>query len=105
MRIDELPVKKGTDALFGPPPNPISQEATAAIGAAAASIRGVLEAHLPQCFVPGVSEAPAQLLVLVLARSANGAAVMRKLGPELTNIVPKGLYLDVWPLPPNHEVL
>jgi hypothetical protein len=30
---------------------------------------------------------------------------MGKLGPELTKIVPQGLYLDVWPLPPNHELL
>ena len=105
MRIDELLVKKGADVLIGAPTHPVSPEATAAIAEAVSTVKGVREAHLPQCFIPGVSDAPAQVLVLVLATSATDQGVMGELGPLLHKIVPKGVYLDVWPLPPRHAVL
>ena len=105
MRIDELLVKKGADVLVGAPETPLNPQTTAAIAEAVATIKGIREAHLPQCFIPGVSEAPAQVLVVVLAASATEQNVMSELGPRLHKIVPKGVYLDVWPLPLRHPVL
>jgi hypothetical protein len=104
-RIDELTVKAGANVLIGAPANPIAGDARAAIGAAVARLNGVREAHLPQVFLPGVTEGPAQVLVLVLARSASVEMIMGTLGPQPHAIVPKGMYLDVWPLPRDHELL
>jgi hypothetical protein len=104
MRMDELLLKKGSEIVFGAPATQaISAQAVAAIGKAVATIREIQEAHLPQCFAEGISEAPSQVLVLVLARSAAPGNVMHRLGPQLHKIIPKGVYLDVLPIGPAHQ--
>jgi hypothetical protein len=105
MRIDELLIKKGAEVMIGAPANPLNPEATAAVASAVSSTPGVLEAHLPQVFIPGVSENPAQVLILVLSGSTPVAQVMSQLGPSLHRIIPGGVYLDVWPLPRSHQLL
>ena len=104
--MDELTAAAGLDVLVGAPADgAISAEATAALAAALSHTPGVLEGHLPQLFAPGVSDAPAQALVLALARGAAPDAVMSALRPRLAAIVPAGVHLDVWPLAPAHALL
>jgi hypothetical protein len=92
--------------MVGAPASPaISVEATAAVAAALTQTSGIAEAHLPQFFAVGVSEAPTQALVLVLAPDATPDRVMATLGPKLGAIIPAGVYLDVWPLAPSHALL
>jgi len=105
MRIDELPIKNGVDVLIGAPSNPITPNATAAIVNAIAATPGIQEAHLPQVFIPGASERPAQVLILVLSGRRAMSEVMGHLGPKLHEIIPSGIYVDVWPLPRSHNVL
>jgi hypothetical protein len=103
--MEELRVQKGADVMIGRPANPIAPENVAAIAAAVATVPGVTEAHLPQCYVPGVSTAPAQVLVLVLSPGISDDAVMSQLQPKLRAIIPRGIALDVWPLDPRNELL
>jgi|SRR5437667_3460922 len=105
MRIDELPIKEGVEVLIGAPSNPINPDATAEIAKAVAATPGIQEAHLPQVFIPGASEGPAQVLILILSGGQSMSEVMGQLGPQLHKIVPRGIYLDVWPLPRSHELL
>jgi hypothetical protein len=65
---------------------------------------GIIEAHLPQVFVPGAMEAPAQVLVIVVADADSQRAVDR-LGSGLGSIVPRGRSIDVWPLRPGDPLL
>ena len=64
------------------------------------SLPSVLEAHLPQCFVPGIWK-PAQFLVLVI-KPGNEQETMASVAEALPTIIPSGMTLDVWPLPPRH---
>ena len=65
-----LDIPKGTQVLIGAPAKPMDQTQSAAIGEMLHSLPGVREAYLPHCFVPGVVESPAQILVLVLDNEA-----------------------------------
>ena len=105
MRVDHLTLAHGRDVMFGRPATPIAPEPTAAIAGAVAQCAGVREAHLPQCFMPGVSEAPAQVLFVVLERGVTGDTLMAELGPRLHGIVPSGVFLDVLPVQPTDSLL
>lgn len=106
MRINQLNVAAGTKIMIGRPANPmIGAEATARLTAAVAEAPGVSEAHLPQVYVPGVTAAPAQVLVLALEPQATVDSIMAMLGPRLHDIIPESIHFDVWPLAPGHPLL
>ena len=98
-------VQPGTQVLIAAPANPMAPDLAGAIGAAAGSVRGVLEAHLPLCFIPGVTHEAAQVLVLVLARGAFAGAITTELGPRLHSILPPGFTLSVWPMFEDDELV
>ncbi len=110
MRMDALHMRPGARVFIGAPADPqLTPTARAAVAAQVAAVPGIREAHLPQCFAPGVSERPAQVLVLVLVLVLDPATtpdrVMSALGPRLSEVIPPGVYLDVWPLAAAHELL
>lgn len=84
--MNELTVASGSQILIGPPANPIHPDAVNAIKAAVSALTGVQEAHLPQCYIPGVTSAPAQVLVLVLRAGVDSDVVMRSLAAPLQEI-------------------
>ncbi len=98
-------VPAGTQVFLGAPAKPMPMERAAAIGSVADSVNGVVEAHLPQCFVPGVMAGPAQVLVLVVHPSADPQRVLKDLGPGLNAILPKETHIDVWPMSPQSTLL
>jgi hypothetical protein len=104
-KIQPFVIGSGANVMIGAPARPIAPEPTAAIAEAVASVRGVTEAHLPQVYIPGVSEQPGQKLVLVLEQGTDPVRVMGDLGPLLHEIVPLGVHLDVWPVTSGHELL
>jgi hypothetical protein len=68
------------------------------------TIPGIREAYLPQCYVKGVVEPPAQILVLVLD-DASDQRVLDEVGQGLARRLPQAMHLDVWPLTPGHSLL
>ena len=106
MRIDSFDMTPGKDLLIGPPNDrQLTESVLSQLQRVLANIRGILEAHVPQCYIPDISDAPVQVLVLVLEAKTNPDSVMERLAPQLHAIVPRGLYLDVWPLPEAHELV
>lgn len=105
MPMGQLRVPAGTSLLLGAPANPMEEELSRAIGQLTGSIEGILEAHLPQLFAVGVMEEPAQVLVLVLAREADLTKITEELGRGLSDLLPRGMHLDIWPIPVGHEML
>jgi hypothetical protein len=69
-----------------------------AIGELADSIDGVVEAHLPQCFVPGVMASPAQVLVLIIDPAVDPEKVLNQMGQVLETILSETEGIDVWPM-------
>ena len=105
MRRQHFDLAADTNVLVGKPASPPSEQAIVALADALTDLPEVAEAHLAECFIPRVSEAPALVLILVLRQDASAERVMGALSPRLGRIVPPGEYLDVWPLPSDHRVV
>ncbi len=106
MPIDPSTLRSGVTLLIGAPSDPqLTEGARVALSAAVAGIPGILEAHVPQIATAGSGDPPRQVLVLVIAEDARPDQVMQALGPKLHEVVPAGVYLDVLPLTPRHQLL
>ena len=66
---------------------------------------GVVEAHLPLCYVAEMMTKPAEVLVVVLDKQADLDATMLHIGEIIEKLMPRGSHLDVWPLSHNHPLL
>lgn len=58
----------------------------------------VMEAHLPQCHIPGVIPTSAQVLVLVIREDVKDDAAAVRVAETLSVLLPIGAHLDVWPM-------
>ena len=105
MLMRQVEISSGSQVMIGAPAEPMPTKISAAIAERVATIDGIDEAHLPQCFVASTMEQPAQVLVLSLASRADIEAVMQQVGEQLYGILPAGGQLDIWPLQPPHPLL
>jgi hypothetical protein len=103
--MEEQTIEAGTQILIGAPAAPMPSAQSAAIADLLSKTGGVLEAHLPQVFVPGAMREAAQVLVLVLRRGTDADGLMRELGCHLGQMLPEGQRLDVWPVAEGSPVL
>jgi len=103
--MEQFNIPRGVNIMIGRPALPMSPEKVAALAGAVATVPGIIEAHLPQCRVPSLSAAPAQVLVLVLRSHRRAGRVMLQLQPLLHEILPAGVTLDVWPLDAGSTLL
>ena len=103
MRPFEIP--EGTPVMLGAPTEPMDPSISDALGELTSSIEGIVEAHLPQCFVLGVMEKPAQILVVVIDQMVEPKIVFERIGEGLRRILPSGQSLDVWPMDKEHALL
>ncbi len=99
-----LTIPKDTSVYLGRPAKPMPQTLSDAIGEMVRSIGGIREAYLPQCYVKGIVEPPAQILVLVLDDAAD-QSVLDLVGQGLERVLPQGVHPDVWPLSDGHSLL
>jgi hypothetical protein len=98
-------VPAGSQVFLGAPAKPMPPARAAAIGGAVDSIGGIAEAHLPQCFVPGVMVTPTQVLVLVLEDKANPTQVLDEIGRRLADVLSTAENIDVWPMSSQSALL
>ena len=101
----QISVPKGQQIFLGAPAEPMPDERAAQIVRLVASTPGILEAHLPQCFIPSSMESPAQVLFVVVAPGVAPSGIGEQLGQGLHAILPAGEHLDVVPLDPSHSLL
>lgn len=102
MRSIKIPA--GAEVFMGAPAEPMRPSLSAALGRAVSKVPSIVEAHLPQCYVPGSIAPPAQVLVIVTTPGGEDAA-LRGVESALAGILPEQLILDVWPLTPDHSLL
>lgn len=96
--MEQRQISGGTKWYFGAPANPMPPERAAAIAALVARVPGIVEAHVPQCFVEGDSAAR-QVLAIVVTSKAEIPRIAGELGAGLKAIVPAGQFLDILPFP------
>ena len=103
--MQPMNVPSGAQIMLGAPAQPMPQALSEAIGHTVAQVAGILEAHLPQCYVADVMQQPAQILVLVLRSPNDAEHVLQQIGERLRACLPEGATLDLWPIDPAHPIL
>jgi hypothetical protein len=76
--MQPMNIPAGAQIMLGAPAQPMPQALSEAIGHTVAQIEGILEAHLPQCYVAEVMPKPAQILVLVVRSPDDAENVLRQ---------------------------
>jgi len=102
-KSDAIPA--GSRVLVGAPAKPMSVDVSGAIARLIASLPAVAEAHLPQLYIRGQIDPPAQVLVVVAAPGADEGALLRQIGAEMAGILPSGMHIDAFPLPQDSPLL
>jgi hypothetical protein len=102
--MQRIRVPAGSQVFLGAPAEPMEPEIVAAISRLVDGAPEIIEAHLPQVFVSGAMQAPAQVLVIVTLDRDTQLA-LDKVGAGLGRILPSGRSMDVWPLSPLDKLL
>jgi hypothetical protein len=100
-----LTIPSGTPIMLGTPAKPMAESLLQSIGTMLLSVKGVLEAHVPQCFAIGVMERPTQVLVVVIEAGVSSEEVLDEVLLGLTAVLPEETPLDVWSMDPEHSLL
>jgi hypothetical protein len=94
--MEQRQLAGGTKLYFGAPAQPMHQSRSLAIAGVVARVPGMVEAHLPQCFIEGDTEAR-QVLVIVVSEKTEISRIVGDLNLALKNVVSGGLFLDILP--------
>ncbi|MCE9545947.1 MAG: enhanced serine sensitivity protein SseB C-terminal domain-containing protein [Planctomycetia bacterium] len=94
--MDERTLKRGTALYFGAPAKPMPEILVDAISQVVSQVSGIVEAHLPQCFIEGDTEAR-QILVVVVQRRAEISRIAEELMNKLQLALPPGQFIDILP--------
>lgn len=94
--MSEREVKAGTSMYFGAPAKPMPKDWSDAITRLVAMVEGIREAHLPQCYIQGESEA-AQVLAISVDSKSDIPRIAQRLMEGLREILPTGVHLDILP--------
>ena len=103
--MSQQTISAGSQVFVGAPAHPLPAERVRRLSAMLSELAAVEEAHLPQCYIPGRIDPPAQVLMVVLAASADVASTMETIIARLNGMLPEGVHLDVLHLSRQHELL
>lgn len=92
----ERTLQAGTRMFFGAPATPMPKNLSRAISQVVAEIPGIVEAHLPQCFIEGDDEAR-QVLVIGVERRSEIPRIAQELGDRLQLVLPPENFMDILP--------
>jgi hypothetical protein len=94
--MSEREVKAGTSMYFGAPAKPMPEIMADAVSQVVAQVPGIVEAHLPQCFIEGDKEAR-QVLVVSVGRRDQIPRIAEELMGKLELVFPPGQFIDILP--------
>ena len=89
-------LRAGTQISFGAPATPMPDVIADAIGHLVQQVPGITEAHLPQCFIEGDTEAR-QVLVIGVRDMEAVPRLIQELTDLLKPVVPVGKLIDIIP--------
>jgi len=91
--------------LIGGPANPLDAALVRAIAEAVNSVPGIVEAHLPQCYIAATMSKPAQVLVVVVDTDSGAELMVTRLTEGLAGLTLPDHHLDILPVLLNSELL
>jgi SseB protein C-terminal domain len=103
--MSDRTLKAGTTLYFGPPAKPMPDAMVEGISHVLAQVPGILEAHLPQCFIEGDTRGR-QVLVIGVRSRDEIPRIAGALVSKMQHLFPPGQGLDILPfqtdaLPPG----
>jgi hypothetical protein len=93
--MEPLSIPKGSTVFLGKAARPMPQHLCDAIGDLVSNIERIREAYLAQCYVAGIVDPAAEILVLVVDDLINQQNVLHSVDGGLARIMPTGMHLDV----------
>jgi hypothetical protein len=99
-----LKIPSGARVFLGAPAQPLEESSVEAITDVVESVPEIVEAHLPQCYVPKAMSKAAQVLVIVVSPGhveRTAATVVERISAVLS----PGALLDVWPVAVDSALL
>jgi hypothetical protein len=103
--MESRELEAGTQILIGAPARPMPSAQSAAIADMLAKVPGVVEAHLPQVYAPGVMNEPAQVLVVVLRPGVDTEATLHAINCDLARLLTEDSHLDIFPVASDSGIL
>ena len=100
-----LKVPAGTRVFLGAPANPASPELVRSISDIVGLVPDVVEAHFPQCYIPGITKDPGQVLILVVLPSFPIKETSTRISASISQLLPTGKHLDIWPMQSDDSLL
>ena len=94
--MSERTLKAGATLCFGAPAKPMPEVTADAILQVVVQVPGIIEAHLPQCFMSGDTEAR-QVLVVGVEKSPEIPQIAEQLMSKLRLALPAGPSIDILP--------
>lgn len=98
-------VEAGSEIFIGAPESPLSKDIVNKISSFIENISEIVEAHLPQMYIPKQIDPPAQVLILIMQENIDKQKVMDAVGREIFNLLPNDEYIDVIPLNADNKLL
>jgi hypothetical protein len=103
--MEILHIPAGSTVYSGKPANPLPRNIEQEISRGLSVIGGIVEAHLPMCYVREIMPKPALVLVVVVDPVVELDSLMSKVGQTIRHALPKGTSLDIWPIEPKNSML
>ena len=103
-KFGTLTIPNDVRVFIGAPEGRLQQTLLDSITHAVASIPDIIEAHLPQCFLPHVMSKPARVLVIVVP-AYRAERILAALLDQLAAVLSPPFCLDVWPITTDSAVL
>jgi len=101
---DVFEIPAGSRVFLGAPANPISQEVVALLHKLVSEDSGVIEAHIPQCYMPTMMTKPRQVLFIMCSSRGSAKRSASSLTKYLAEEILPGGVIDIFPLTVTHEL-
>jgi hypothetical protein len=100
-----LKVPAGAKIFLGAPARARDPWIVRSVTEIVAAVPDVVEAHIPQCYVPEVMERPAQVLILVITNSTAIEPSLTAVANGIRRLLPTAEHLDIWPVLPSSSIV
>lgn len=100
-----LEIPAGAHVYLGAPANPMSQESVELLHSLVSEESAVIEAHIPQCYIPTMMTEPRQVLFIMCKSRNRAEQAGLSLTRHLTEAILLGGTIDIFPLTIQHELV
>jgi hypothetical protein len=103
--VDAFLIPRGSQVFIGAPANPPEQSVVSAITSFLAEMGEVQEAHLIQCYLPNLPSPSRQVVVIVVEGVEIADEAAKRVARFFDDVLPKGMWLEVWPMRLSNPLL